>query len=308
MSVAGNGNLPRLLVIGARGFLGGFVASSAGSCYQVVRADRSRAGVETDVVVDVADGGSVRRAMNAVRPDAVVLLAALSDIDRCQREPEEAVATNLHGAEHVADACARNGARLLFTSTGAVFDGRRQGYSEEDEVSPLSVYGETKAQAEESVRKLTPSAVILRVSLVVGRAGRTGTNSLLDSMMRRWNLGEVVSASVLESRNPIDAGTLSQWILELLADKCHSGIFHAGATEVMTRFELAQAIAGHLHVPEQLVKPELAPAQGRAPRGAHHLLLTSKISRACATQAPNCKEVIERSLNEVAEGSFRAGV
>jgi dTDP-4-dehydrorhamnose reductase len=146
------------------------------------------------------------------------------------------------------------------------------------------------------------------VSLVVGKTDRTGTNSLLDSMMRRWNSGEVVAASVLESRNPIDAGTLSQWMLELLADNCHSGIFHAGSTEVMSRYELARAIARQLHVPEQLVKPELAPAEGRAPRGAHHLLLTSKISRACATQAPNCREVIERSLNEVAEGSFRAGV
>jgi len=255
-------------------------------------------------VIDVVDPASVRAAFDAVQPDAVVLLAAISDIDRCQRDPELAISVNLHGAEHVANACAGSGARLLFTSTGAVFDGCKQGYSEEDEVSPSSVYGETKVKAEAVVQALTPSSAIVRVSLVLGRTGKIGTNSLLDNMMRRWNAGEVVSASVLESRNAIDAGTLSQWMLELLQDKRNRGIFHTGATEARTRYQLAQAIAQRLGVPEGLVKAELRPAAGRAPRGAHHLLSTDKINKACATQSPSWEVVIERSLNEVAEGSL----
>ncbi|MCU1250541.1 MAG: dTDP-4-dehydrorhamnose reductase [Edaphobacter sp.] len=304
MSLRENGNLPRLLVIGARGFLGCFVSHRGSSCYEVVKADRTHAGYETDVVIDVADAASVRAGIDSVRPDAVALLAAVSDIDRCQREPGLAVAVNVHGAEEVASACARIGARLLFTSTGAVFDGRKHGYSEEDAVSPLSVYGETKAQAEKVVRALVPSALVLRVPLVLGRSGRAGSNSLLDSMMRRWSAGEVVSASTLESRNPVDAGTLSQWMLELLTDECNRGIFHAGATDTMTRYDIVRAYADCLHIPEQLMRAEREQPPGRAPRGLHHLLLTSKISAVCATPVPSCKEVIERSLNEVAEGSL----
>ncbi|WP_158750380.1 sugar nucleotide-binding protein [Acidobacterium sp. S8] len=106
-------------MIGARGFLGSFITRSS-SRYQVVRADRTRESGETDLVVDVAEAASVRAAIDEVQPDAVLLLAAISDIDRCQREPELATAVNLHGAEHIANACACNGARLLFTSTGAV--------------------------------------------------------------------------------------------------------------------------------------------------------------------------------------------
>ena len=304
MSQAAKSGLPRLLVIGARGFLGTFLTGRAVSHYEVFRADRSRESARTDVIVDVADAASVSAGMNAVRPDAVVLLAAISDIDRCQRDPELAISVNLRGAECVANACARSGARLLFTSTGAVFDGLNQGYSEEDEVSPSSVYGETKAQAEAVVQALTPSAVVVRVSLVLGRTGKTGTNSLLDGMMRRWSAGEDVSASVLESRNPIDAGTLSQWMLELLREERNQGIFHTGATEAKTRYQLAQAVAQRLQVSEALVKAELQPAAGRAPRGAHHFLLTGKINRACATQSPSWETVIERSLNEVAEGGL----
>jgi dTDP-4-dehydrorhamnose reductase len=308
MSLGRSGRLPRLLVVGARGFLGTFVVDRAGSLYEVLRGDRSREGGETDVVIDITDTASVRKAFAEVRPDAVILLAAISDIDRCQRDREQAIAVNLYGAENVANACARTGSRLLFTSTGAVFDGLKHGYSEEDEVSPVSVYGETKANAEVVVRSLVPNVLVARVSLVLGRTGKPGTNSLLDSMIRRWNGGETLAASVLESRNPIDAPTLSQWFIELLSDEGNYGVFHTGATDSMSRYELAKAIAARLDISSDLVQPELHPAPGRAPRGADHLLLTTKISSVCATQPPSCQKVIERSLNEVAEGSLRTGV
>lgn len=295
-------------MIGARGFLGTFVTERASSFYEVIRGDRTRDDADTDVVIDITQPASVRSAFDECRPNAVLLLAAISDIDRCQRDPELAVTVNLGGAENVAEACARTGARLLFTSTGAVFNGLKHGYSEEDEVTPISVYGETKANAEVSVKALVPDAIVARVSLVLGRTGKPTTNSLVDNMIRRWDKGEVLSASVLETRNPIDAGTLSQWFLELLRDEQCKGIFHTGAIDSMSRFELASAIASRLGVSPQLVKPELQAALGRAPRGADHLLLTHKISSVCTTQPPSCLEVIERSLNEVAEGSLRTGV
>lgn len=308
MSLGARGALPRLLVIGARGFLGTFLAARASSLFEVLRGDRSRESDETDVVIDITNPASVKKAFAESRPNVVVLLAAISDIDRCQRDRQLAVDVNLYGAEHVANTCEQAGARLLFTSTGAVFDGLKHGYSEDDEVSPISVYGETKANAEVVVKALAPTAIIARVSLVLGRTGKPVTNSLVDSMIRRWAAGETLSTSVLESRNPIDAGTLSRWFVELLSDAHNSGIFHTGSTDSMTRYQLAKAIADRLNIAPELVKEELQPAPGRAPRGADHLLLTNKISHVCTTQPPSCEEVIERSLNEVAEGSLRTGV
>ena len=308
MIPVGNGKLPKLLVIGARGFLGNFVAGQALGAYDVYRGDRTQDDADTDVVIDIADRTSVNRAFAIVRPDAVILLAAISDIDRCQRDPDLALAVNLHGAENVANACGRVDAKLLFTSTGAVFDGRKHGYTEEDAVSPVSMYGETKVMAEEVIQALLPPAIIARVSLVLGRTSRPGTNSLLNKMMCRWQAGEIVYASDVESRNPIDAVTLSQWMLELLADDRNRGIYHAGATDSMTRYEIAQAVASDLDVPPELVQPELRSPTGRAPRGIDHFLLTTKISQVCTTPVPTCRQVIKRSLHEVAQSSLRTGV
>jgi dTDP-4-dehydrorhamnose reductase len=299
---------PRLLVIGARGFLGSFVTSRAADTYDVYRGDRTRDSDETDVAIDITEIASVTKAFAEVRPDAVILLSAISDIDRCQRDRQLAISVNLYGAENVANACTRTGARLLFTSTGAVFDGFKHGYTEEDTPTPVSVYGETKAQAELIVAGLVPEALILRVSLVLGRTAKPGAHSMIDSMIRRWGAGEVLPASVIESRNPIDAPTLSQWMIELLADTKNRGLFNTGSTDSMTRYQLAQAIAKRAHVSPDLIRLETESPAGRAPRGLDHFLISTKISNTCATQPPSTNEVIERSFNEVAEGSLRTGV
>ena len=293
---------PRLMVVGARGFLGRFVCEVAEAEFTVIRADRTLRDAGTDVLLDLVDPGSIGQAFREASPDAVVLLAAISDIDRCERKPEEEVAVNLTGAVNVARACAAVGACLLFTSTGAVFDGKKLGYSEADPVSPLSIYGRTKADAEREIQAIVPDAIILRVSLVLGRTGNHTTNSVVDNLIARWNRGEVVNASTVESRNPIDARTLAMWIVELLLKSDGCGIYNAGSTDAWTRFQIAAAMAERLHFPESLVQPQLSASTLRAPRGLHQLLLPDKIRRVCSTPPPNTEGVIERSLHAPAQG------
>lgn len=292
--------LPTLLILGARGFLGGFAAVAAQPHFRVVRADRDLSHPSTDIAVDITQPESIDRAFRQTAPDAVLLLSAISDIDRCEQNPELALSVNLEGARAVAAACADSGARLLFTSTGAVFDGTLPEYREADPPTPLSLYGRTKADAEAAILALLPAAIIVRVSLVLGRSSQPGTNSLVDSLARRWQAGQVVSASTTEARNPIDALTLSHWFVELLLNPSASGIFHAGSTDVLTRLQIAQALARELDFPANLVQPETAPPPGRAPRGARQFLIPDRIVQFCRTPAPSCAQVFKRSLHEPA--------
>jgi dTDP-4-dehydrorhamnose reductase len=221
----------------------------------------------------------------------------MSDIDRCERMPEEAFAVNARGAENIANACARTRARLLFTSTAAVFDGRGHGYGEEDPIAPLSVYGKTKAWAEHAVRALTPSAVIIRFALVLGFARKTGTNAMLDSVMGKWKAGEPVSFSTRETRNPIDAASLARLMISMLADREVSGLFHVGASDSVSRYELGKRLAARAGVSIDLVRPQGDPPPGRAPRGDNHFLLTKKIQRDFHFKVETCDQVIERCFS-----------
>lgn len=283
-----------MLIIGARGFLGTYLARGAAEAYEVIRGNRVAPVEPGHIAIDITDRQSVRSAFEQTKPDIAVLLAALSDIDVCEKDRERALAVNLHGAEHVARAAAQTHARFLYTSSAAVFDGRKHGYTEDDPPTPLSFYGETKTRAEAAIQTLIPSAIVLRFGLVVGFAGKAGTNAMLDNLVQRWSVGTPTLLPDFEFRNPIDAATLSRFMLELLEKENISGIFHVGATESISRYELGVMLAARAGHSGGLVRPQKEPSPGRAPRGADHFLLTHKLKAICDNSIPTCNEVIER--------------
>ena len=288
---------PRLLIIGASGFLGQHLVRKAEECFDVCQADLGLAPIERGVAIDVTSSSSVDSAFEQAAPDAVVLLAAVSDIDLCETRPELAEAVNVGGAANVAEACARAGARLVFLSSAAVFDGTQHGYRESDETNPLSVYGRTKVCGEELVERKLPSAVILRLALVVGFAEGSGTNAMLNKLAAKLRAGERVSLPDFEYRNPIDPDTLSEFIVELIGSEDASGIFHIGAQESISRFDLGVRLAEGMGYSSDLVQPQTEPPQGRAARGLDHFLLTERIRTVCRTPVPTCGEVIERAIH-----------
>jgi dTDP-4-dehydrorhamnose reductase len=300
---------PKTFVIGTRGFLGRHAVRAMAADFDVIKGVRASAekalaekmpAQEVDEIgIDITQPGSVNRAFEQAKPEIVLLLAAISDIDQCEQNPEEAIAVNVRGAEHVVNACRRINARLLFTSTGAVFDGRKHGYTEEDMPSPISVYGKTKTQAEAKVLELGWSAIIVRIALAIGFAVENGTNAVLDKMAKRLKAGETIELPTFEQRNPIDAGTLSRFFIELLQQPETHGIFHAGAQEPVSRYELGRKLAARMGYPG-LVQPQQQPIKGRAPRGPDHYLLPNKLAGICTTPIPTCDQVIERCFDGVA--------
>jgi dTDP-4-dehydrorhamnose reductase len=286
---------PHVLIIGARGFLGQHIAQKAASAFQVFQADLPAAGWE-GLAIDVTSPTSIDEAFQQTAPDVVVLLAAISDIDVCESRPELAEAINVRGTARVVEACARTGAKLVFTSSAAIFDGTRHGYRESDDPTPVSVYGRTKAQAEDLIKQALPSAIIFRLALVVGFAQDHGTNAMLNKLQEKLASGQSVSFPSFEYRNPIDALTLAAFMLELLQTPGASGVFHVGASESISRFELGVKLAEKMHFSRGLIEPQTAPTPGRASRGLDHFLLTERIRATCRTPVPTCDEVIERAV------------
>ncbi|MDE3180001.1 MAG: NAD(P)-dependent oxidoreductase [Acidobacteriota bacterium] len=300
-------NKPVLLILGGCGFLGESLSRAADDAWEVWRAGPAADGAGS-ISLDVRDRESVRRAFSAARPSLVAHLAAISDIDRCQREPRLAWEVNAGGTQNVVDECVRTGARLVFSSSSAVFDGLKHGYAEDDRPNPLSVYGQTKLEGERLVAARLPSAIVLRMSLVLGVSRRRDTNSTLSRWVAAWRTGTAVAACANEYRNPVDSGTLARVILELGMNPGAAGIYHAGASNSLSRYEIARLAAEALGYSSSLVIRQDDPPPARAPRGLDHFLLTEHLRKASKAVFGDTQEVIRRSLVELTAGTLRTRI
>lgn len=120
------------------------------------------------VELDICDGCAVRRQVRQARPDWVLHLAALTDVDLCQQQPDLAYQVNRAATANLAAVCQELDAPLLLMSSIAVFDGRKPlPYLEDDSPAPVNVYGESKWQAEQIVATL-PHHLIVRSGWLFG--------------------------------------------------------------------------------------------------------------------------------------------
>ena len=104
----------------------------------------------TSLEVDIRNYGDIGRCIVKNKPDIVVNAAAIIDNRVLERQPEEAISTNIIGAANVAQACIEYGIRLVYISTDYVYKGDRGNYKEEDELLPFNFYAWTKLGGEAS--------------------------------------------------------------------------------------------------------------------------------------------------------------
>lgn len=222
-----------VLITGAQGCLGHVVARLC-----TLRGLAHRLVGRTDV--DIADAAAVGRALDALRPWAVVNAAGYARIDRAEAERGRCRRDNVAGAAVLAAACAERGVRLLTFSTDLVFDGAlRRPYRESDVVGPLGTLGATKVDAEREVRALLPSALIVRSGAFFGPwDARNFVTAALEALAARRPFRAVADAIV----SPTYLPDLVHACLDLLIDG-EQGLWHVANDGAVTWAELGRAAA-----------------------------------------------------------------
>ncbi len=154
----------RVTLFGASGLLGQELV-------QELKAEQLAALSSKDA--DLRDHSRVREVIRDSRPDWILLSAAYTDVDGCESNRDLAFAVNCDGAVNVAKAARETGSRLMFLSTDYVFDGsKRSPYETTDARKPTTVYGESKACAEERLLEILPEVCIVRTSWLFGHGGK----------------------------------------------------------------------------------------------------------------------------------------
>lgn len=282
------------MVTGAAGMVGSYAreAFTADECIETGRS-------ECALLLDVRDTDAVNIAVHRVRPDVVLHLAALTDVDYCELNPDEAYRTNASGTRNVALACRLRDVPLVYISTSVVFAGdRRQPYAETDQLEPVNMHGHSKLAGERFVSGLVRRHIIVRTTWLMGGGCR---DKKFVGVLARKIACATSPLQVVDDR--VGSPTYAKDLLRAIRALVHShlyGVYHVVNAGACSRFELAVALRDIMRRRDVDIQP--VPSSGfplTAPRADWEVLAISKLEAAGIAMRPwhdALREYYEREL------------
>ena len=209
----------KMLLFGASGRTGQVVARQAQEAGWLVL-------TPAHAECDLADERAVVETVLGSGAALVVNCAAISGLEACLDDPLLAHRVNAMAPAAMALACRHTGARFVHLSTDYVLAGHRAGKKNEAaKCKPVSVYGESKREAELAVLEALPTAVVLRVSWICGNPQKP---AFVEQTVARAMAGQAPAAIADKESLPTDAEDIARVVLAMAGTKA-CGIWHVCA-------------------------------------------------------------------------------
>jgi len=244
----------KILVTGSAGLVGRQVVNDledmGDTVYSAYHNSKPEGGIPTQMDLSCAD--KIKEIVSKLNPEAIIHLAAITDVDLCEKEKELALKINEHATETLSKLAAKHHAFFVYVSTDYVFDGVEGMRKESDKTNPLGFYGKSKLEGELAVMNLASSWCIARTSTPFGLHPTKKsfpvwiTENLLDHKQ--------INVIVDQFTSPTYTPNLSKMLIEI-AKRQIVGVIHlAGATRI-SRYEMAELLAEKLYMDKKLLKP-----------------------------------------------------
>lgn len=186
--------------------------------------------INTDVgELDITNKNDVMEKILKANPNIIINCAAHTQVDACETDEERAYQINAAGPYYLSLAANMVDAVLVHISSDYVFDGtKEEPYVEGDKYNPQSVYGKTKLEGEELVRKTANRYFVVRTEWLYGEG-----KNFLNTMLRLSEKNDSVRVVDDQFGAPTSAEEVAK-VIDLL---CHSdkyGTYHASCEGVCT--------------------------------------------------------------------------
>lgn len=263
-------------------------------------------GRQADAQVDFEQPGMLDALVREHRPQLVLNAIAHTAVDRAEDEPALAHRINAEAVAELAQACKRQGAKLVHYSTDYVFDGRlRRPIREDDPTGPVSVYGKTKLAGEQAIADSGCDHMVLRTAWVYGARGQ---NFLLTALKLARERDEIRIVN-----DQVGSPTPARWLaaataLALARRFDAQGSWHVVADGECSWHGFAQAIlgdalvAGVIERSPKLVGITSSEFPTRARRPAYSRLDSSRFARDFDLRLPDWRVGLREVIAEIAEG------
>lgn len=241
----------KLLITGSNGLLGqklvkqcmanqiDFLATSKGNnrnsnCPEDYYAD-----------LDITNRKKIEELFQSFMPTHVIHTAAITNVDYCELNASECDLVNVRSVEYLFSEAVKINAHFQLLSTDFVFDGSTGNYKETDVPNPLSIYANSKVQAEKILQNSKSlNWSIVRTIIVYGTGENLSRSNLVCWAKDALAKGNDMSVINDQFRAPTWADDLA-WACLRICELNQTGVFHVSGPETMSIFEIVQRIANY---------------------------------------------------------------
>ena len=227
----------KILVTGAAGMLAdSMVPELRSNGYDVLATDIN-INVGGCTFLDVRDYNQFLKIAESFKPDYIFHLAAETDLEKCQSNPDNAFRTNATGTHNAVLIAKKLKARLLYVSTAGVFDGeKKKPYTEFDTPIPINAYGQSKFVGENYVKDLLDEYFIVRAGWMMG--GYQKDKKFIHKMLDQINSGAKQLYAVGDKfGTPTYAPAFSKTVVKLI-NTDFFGLYHGVCKNGASRYEV----------------------------------------------------------------------
>ncbi len=202
--------------------------------------------------LDITREESIARAIEKVKPWAIINTAGYVRVDDAEDEPDACFRLNADGPLNLALYCEKHHIKLMTFSSDLVFDGMKGlPYTESDPMNAVAVYGKSKVLAEQYVSEINPDALIIRTSAFFGPWDRS---NFVYAVCQALESGHTFGAADDLFVSPTYVPDLAAASIDLLIDN-ERGTWHFVNQGSISWYELACKVAQRMGYPAHRIIP-----------------------------------------------------
>jgi dTDP-4-dehydrorhamnose reductase len=235
--------------------------------------------ITTKETLDITNKKEVDTFFATQKFDAIINLAAFTNVDMAEENPDKTFLINTIAVEYLVENCNKKNIPLFHLSTDAIYTYSTKEYSPnyyptQQEIENINIYGKSKALADIFIKNNAQKFYILRISFVCG-ISISSYNSLINKIINSYNKNNKIYLATDFIRKITYTLYIYNVIKILLLSKNHSyGSYNLNSNH-LSYYDLGKYILKLYNITENIYPCLLADFPQKAKRQNHILLETS---------------------------------
>jgi len=242
----------KFLVTGSAGLIGRQVVKDLSETHEVFSCyNKSKPEHGNIIKIDLLNHEMISNVMSEKKPDVVIHLGAMTAVDLCDAQQDNALKINSQATEILAKECSKINSFMVYVSTDYVFDGNTGMYEENDTTNPLGFYGKSKLLGEKSIQNFSSNWCIARTSTPFGLhpTKKSFPIWVIENLQKQKQIDVLTD----QFTSPTYVPSLSRMLIEI-SERHLTGIIHVAGASKISRYEMAKLISDKLGLDGKLLR------------------------------------------------------